>query len=299
ADTFNRGFDWLSDRYGRFTARAIRMATIMLVIYAGLLALTGWRLMDTPTGLIPEQDQGIPIGVGQMPPGAPLDRTNEVLDEVFKAAIEQEGVHSAISIAGLDGTTSATSSNAGTIFMRLTDWSERGEELSADALAASLTGKLAALTDQGNIFMVAPPTVSGLGNGSGFVMMVQDRGGGTYRELEATAGPLMGAAAQEPEVLSQVFTTFNTGTPRIRADVDRDRAQLLGVQPGQVYDALGTYVGSTYVNDFNFMGRTYRVTAQAEPYARDDATDIGRLQVRSSTGSMVPVSSVASFSNES
>jgi multidrug efflux pump subunit AcrB len=141
--------------------------------------------------------------------------------------------------------------------------------------------------------------VRGLGNGSGFVMMVQDRSGAGYRALEGTSGPLMGAAAQQPNVLNQVYTTYNTGTPRIRADVDRDRAQLLGVQPGQVYDALGTYVGSTYVNDFNFMGRTYRVTAQAEPYARDDATDIGRLQVRSSTGSMVPLSSVATLNDDS
>ncbi len=299
ADKFNQGFDWLSDRYGRFTARAVRMTAIMLVIYAGLLALTGWRLSDTPTGFIPEQDQGILIGVVQMPPGASLDRTNKVLDEAFATAIQQEGVQSAIYLAGLDGTTQATSSNAGTIFMRLKDWDERGSELSADALAGVLTAKFAALTDQGNIFMVSPPTVRGLGNGSGFVMMVQDRSGAGYRALEGTAGPLMGAAAQQPDVLSQVYTTYNTGTPRIRADVDRDRAQLLGVAPGQVYDALGTYVGSTYVNDFNFMGRTYRVTAQAEPYARDDATDIGRLQVRSSTGNMVPVSSVATFRDDS
>jgi hydrophobe/amphiphile efflux-1 (HAE1) family protein len=299
ADKFNRGFDWLADRYGRFTARAVRMITIMLVIYAGLLALTGWRLSDTPTGFIPEQDQGILIGVLQMPPGASLDRTNEVLDQAFAMAIEQEGVDSAIYLAGLDGTTQATSSNAGTIFMRLKDWDERGSELSANAIAGVLTGKFAALTDQGNIFMVSPPTVRGLGNGSGFVMMVQDRGGGTYTELEQTAGPLMGAAAQQPDVLSQVYSTFNTGTPRVRADVDRDRAQLFGVQPGQAYDALGTYIGSTYVNDFNFMGRTYRVTAQAEPYARDDVSDVGRLQVRSATGEMVPLSSVATLVDES
>lgn len=299
AARFNQGFDWLSDRYGRFTARAVRMATIMLVIYAGLLALTGWRLAATPTGFIPEQDQGILIGVVQMPPGASLDRTTAVLDTVFKSVIEEEGVQSAISIAGLDGTTQATSSNAGTIFMRLDDWSERGEELSAEALAGRLTGKIAAATDEGNVFMVSPPTVRGLGNGSGFVMMVQDRGGNGYRALEQTAGPLMGAAAQQPDVLGQVYTTFNTGTPRVRAEIDRDRAQMLGVEPDQVYQALGTYIGSTYVNDFNFMGRTYRVTAQGEPYSRDESTDIRRLQVRSSTGAMVPLGSVATLHDDS
>jgi len=298
ADKFNQGFDWLSERYGRLTARTIRMGLIMLVIYAGLLAMTGWRLTATKTGFIPEQDQGILVGVVQMPPGASLDRTNAVLNKVYDTAIKQEGVQAAIYLAGLDGTTQATSSNAATIFMRLTDWSERGHDLSAFELAKKMSAQLAGITDEANIFMVSPPTVRGLGNGSGFVMMVQDRSGAGYRALEGAGMAMMGAAAQQPDFVSQVYTTFNTGTPRVRADVDRDRAQLLGVQPGQVYDALGTYIGSTYVNDFNLAGRTYRVTAQAEPRSRDDVTDVGRLQVRSSSGEMVPLSAVATLADE-
>jgi len=298
ADKFNKGFEWLSDRYGRFTARAVRMSLIMLVIYAGLLVLTGWRLTATKTGFIPEQDQGILLGVVQMPPGASLDRTNAVLDKVYDAAIKQEGVQAAIYLAGLDGTTQATSSNAATIFMRLSDWSERGSKLSATELAKKLSATLAGATDQANVFIVSPPTVRGLGNGSGFVMMVQDRSSAGYRALEGAAGAMAGAAIQQSDFVSQVYSTFNTGTPRIRADIDRDRAQLLGVQPGQIYDALGTYVGSTYVNDFNMLGRTYRVTAQAEPQARDDVTDVGRLQVRSSSGEMVPLSAVSTLRND-
>jgi multidrug efflux pump subunit AcrB len=147
--------------------------------------------------------------------------------------------------------------------------------------------------------MVAPPAVQGLGNGSGFVMMVEDRSANAgYRGLEGVTGAMMGAAMGEKKV-TQVFSLFNTGTPRIRADVDRDRAQLLGVQPGAVFEAVGTYIGSTYVNDFNLLGRTFRVTAQAEPAARDDLADIGRLQVRSSSGQMVPLSSVATFHHDS
>src|SRR5690606_8242624 len=145
---------------------------------------------------------------------------------------------------------------------------------------------------------VSPPTVRGLGNGSGFVMMVQDRSGNGYRALEQSAGPLTAAAAERADTLSQVYTTYNTGTPRVHADVDRDRAEMMGVEPNDVYGALGTYIGSTYVNDFNFMGRTYRVTAQAEAHARDDVTDIGRLQVRSSTGAMVPLSAVATLRDD-
>jgi len=298
AERFNQGFDWLSDRYGKLTARVVRMAAIMLTIYAGLLALTGWRLDATPTGFIPDQDQGILIGVLQMPAGSSLDRTNQVLDNAFAVAMKQEGIKGAIYLAGLDGTTQSQSSNSGTLFMQLTDWSERGGDLKADEIAKKLTGQLAGAIHEGNIFIVSPPTVRGLGNGSGFMMMVQDRAGAGYRALEGAGGVMMGAAAQKPEEVTQVFTTYNTGTPRIRADVDRTRAQLLGLQPGQVYDALGTYIGSTYVNDFNFLGRTYRVTAQAEPTARDDASDVGRLQVRSSSGEMVPLSAVASLRDD-
>jgi multidrug efflux pump subunit AcrB len=140
--------------------------------------------------------------------------------------------------------------------------------------------------------------VPGLGNGSGFTMMLEDRSGAGYRALEGVTGGMMGAAAQDHR-LAQVFSLFNTGSPRIRADVDRDRAQLLGVQPNQVFDALGTYLGSTYVNDFNLLGRTFRVTAQAEPSARSGLADVGRLQVRSASGAMVPLSSVATFRQDS
>ncbi|MEO7178094.1 MAG: multidrug efflux RND transporter permease subunit [Allosphingosinicella sp.] len=299
AAKFNAGFDWLSDRYGHVTGRLVRKSTIMLVIYAGLLALTGWRLMATPTGFIPEQDQGVLIGVVQLPPGSSLERTSEVLSQVYKLSRNTEGVVDGATFAGLDGASFSQSSNAGTMFLRLADWSDRkGEGQSAAELSAALTGKVAGAIQGANVFFIAPPAVPGLGTGNGFTMMIQDRSGAGYKALEGLTFGMMGAAGQEPKV-AQVFSLFNTGSPRIQADVDRDRAQLLGVQPSQVYEALGTYMGSTYVNDFNLFGRTFRVTAQAEPAARDDLADIGRLQVRSSSGAMVPLASVATLRNDS
>ncbi|MES2441752.1 MAG: multidrug efflux RND transporter permease subunit [Pseudomonadota bacterium] len=298
ADKFNRGFDWLSHRYGSFTARVIRMGLIMMILYAGLLALTGWRLTATPTGFIPEQDQGFLIGVVQLPPGASLERTTEVVNRAYAIASKTKGVTGGAAFAGLDGASFSQSSNAGVMFLKLSDWSERGHDMSAEALAGQLTGAIGGAIDGANIFMIAPPAVQGLGNGSGFVMMLQDRSANAgYRGLEGVTGAMMGAAMGEKKV-TQVFSLFNTGTPRIKAEVDRDRAQLLGVQPSQVFEAVGTYIGSTYVNDFNLLGRTFRVTAQAEPAARDDLGDIGRLQVRSSSGEMVPLSSVASFKRD-
>ncbi len=299
AEKFNAGFDWLSDRYGRLTGRLIRMGLIMMLIYAGLLALTGWRLTATPTGFIPEQDQGFLIGVVQLPPGASLDRTSEVVDKAFAIASKTDGVVDGAAFAGLDGASFSQASNSGVIFLKLKDWSERGSKQSAAALAGQLTGALAGQIQGANIFMISPPAVQGLGNGSGFVMMVEDKSAnGGWRGLEGATGAMMGAAMQEPKV-TQVFSLFNTASPKIRAEVDRDKAQLLGVDPSQVFSAIGTYIGSTYVNDFNLLGRTFRVTAQAEPGSRDQLTDVARLQVRSKSGAMVPLSAVATFSHDS
>ncbi|HEY0131550.1 MAG TPA: efflux RND transporter permease subunit, partial [Allosphingosinicella sp.] len=299
AGKFNAGFDWLSDRYGRFTARVVRKSAIMLAVYSGLLALTGVTLTSTPTGFIPAQDQGVLIGVVQLPPGSSLERTSEVLDRAYQIVRKTHGVVDAATFAGLDGASFSQSSNAGTMFIKLSDWADRsGNALSADELSKTLTMALGGAIEEANVFIIAPPAVPGLGTGNGFTMMIQDRTGAGYQALEGATFAMMGAAAQKQEV-TQVFSLFNTGSPRVQADVDRDRAQLLGVQPAQVYEALGTYLGSTYVNDFNLLGRTFRVTAQAEPTARDDLSDIGRLQVRSATGAMVPLSSVATLRNDS
>jgi hydrophobe/amphiphile efflux-1 (HAE1) family protein len=298
ADKFNSGFDKLSDRYGRTTASLVRKTTVMLAIYAVLLAATGWRLTATPTGFIPDQDQGILIGVVQLPPGASLDRTSEVLERAQKEVTKIEGVRNIATFAGLDGASFSSASNAGTMFVKLTDWDERGSKLSAAALSQQLSGVLANTLPEAQAFVIAPPAVQGLGNGNGFVMMLQATGGQSYKELEQVTGAMMGDAAQMKDV-QQVFSLFNTGSPRIFADVDRDKAQILGVDPSQVYAALGTYLASTYVNDFNFLGRTFRVTAQAEPTSRASIEDVGRLQVRSTSGEMVPLSSVATFRNDS
>ncbi len=295
---FNEGFDWLSDRYGRFTARTVRMGAIMLVAYAVLLGLTGWRLMATPSGFIPEQDQGFLIGVVQLPAGSSLERTDAIMTRAGEIIQQTEGVEGAVAFAGLDGTSFSFGSNAGTIFVRLDPHSERGKERSAAALAGAITGATAGIEDA-QIFVIAPPAVQGLGNGNGFQMMIQDTSGAGYRALEGATYAMMGAAAQAPTEVQQVFSTYNTGSPRITADVDRDRALMMGVQPSDVFSTMGTYLGSSYINDFNFLGRTFRVTAQAEPSARDDIADIANLRTRSATGEMVPIGSIATLRNDS
>ncbi|HEY0629408.1 MAG TPA: multidrug efflux RND transporter permease subunit [Sphingomicrobium sp.] len=292
---FNQGFDWLSDRYGTLTAKLVHRSSLMLIIYGGLLGLTVWRLDATPTGFIPDQDQGFLIGVIQLPPGSSLERTEEAVGRIRKVVSQNPKVLETAAFAGLDGSTFSPASNSGIMFLRLAEHEERrGQGETAAELAGAITGAVAGAEENAQVFFLSPPPVPGLGNGSGFAMMLQDRSGAGYQALQGATFAMMGAAQQRPEV-AQVFSLFNTGSPRIEADVDRDRAQLVGVQPAQVYAALGTYLGSTYVNDFNLLGRTFRVTAQAEAEARDDLADVGRLQVRSASGEMVPLSAVATF----
>ena len=296
---FNEGFDWLSDRYGRLTARLIRKLVLVFSVYALLLVGTGFTLFNTPSGFIPEQDQGFLIGVVQLPPGASLDRTQEVMARASQIIRDTEGVDGVVSFAGLDGSSFSFGSNAATIFVRLDAFEERKTaEQAAAALAGAITGATMGIQDA-NIFVIAPPAVQGLGNGNGFQMMVQDTSGAGYVPLEGATFAMMGAAGQAPDQVQQVFSTYNTGSPRIAADVDRDRALMMGVQPGDVFNTLGVYLGSAYVNDFNYLGRTFRVTAQAEPSARDDIADIAALETRSASGAMVPIGSIATLREDS
>ncbi len=296
-DKFNAGFEWLSDRYGRLTAKAVRMSAIMLVAYAALLGLTGWRLADTPTGFIPDQDQGFLIGVIQLPPGASLERTDAVVNRAATQLAQTPGVDMVAAFAGMDGASFTQSSNAGVMFIRLKPWAERGAELNAQAMAGQIMGAMGAI-EEANIFVLSPPPVQGMGNGGGFKMMVQDRSGAGYRALEQAQLSIVGQASQPGQPVVGVFPGFNTGSPRVMVEVDREKALMMGVEPAEVFSTMGTYLGSSYVNDFNMLGRTFRVTAQAEPTQRDDITDIANLKVRSASGGMVPLGSVATLKDD-
>lgn len=296
---FNTGFDRLSTRYGQFTARNIRRLAIMVLLYAGLLALAGWRMVATPGGFIPAQDQGYFIGIVQLPPGASLERTDAVVQQAIATAMETNGVAKTIvSLAGLDAASFANAPNYGTLFIRLLPFEERkAKGLSGDAILASLRQRLGSIPGA-NVLVVAPPPVRGIGTGGGFKMMVQDRSGSDYRALEQATFGLMMAGNQAPG-LTSVFTLFNTATPRLFADIDREKAQLLGVPPADIFATLQIYLGSSYVNDFNLFGRTYRVTAQADAPFRNDPTDLSNLRVRSASGAMVPLGSLVTLSDTS
>ncbi|WP_419815345.1 efflux RND transporter permease subunit [Glacieibacterium sp.] len=297
ANGFNRGFDWLSDRYGRVTARAVRLIAIVLVCYVGLLGLAAWRFNATPTGFIPAQDQGYLIGIVQMPPGSTLERTGVVMQDAITTALKIPGVNHIVSIGGLDGASFSNAPNAGTIFLALDDYADRKKHnQTGDSILAELRQKLGAI-DAANLLVVAPPPVRGIGTGGGFKMMIQDRGNKGAQALEGATMAMM-MAGNQTKGLTSVFSLYNTGTPRIYADIDREKAQQLGVAPSDVFSTLQTYLGSTYVNDFNMFGRTYRVTAQADAPFRHDPSDIVNLKTRSLSGQMVPIGSVATLKDQ-
>ena len=298
AHAFNRGFEWLSDRYGRIAARTIRTVGIVLVAYVVLLGIAGWRFSATPGGFIPAQDQGYLIGVVQMPPGASLERTDAVMRAAVQSALKVKGVNRIVAIAGLDGASFTNAPNAGTMFLALDDFPVRiKNHQSGDSILADLRKHFAGI-DTANLLVIAPPPVRGIGTGGGFKMMVQDRGNKGSRALEAATVEMM-MAANHTKGLTSVFSLFNTGTPRIYADIDREKAQQLGVTPDEIFSTLQTYLGSSYVNDFNLFGRTFRVTAQADAPFRSAPVDIVNLKTRSTSGAMVPLGSVATLKDQS
>ncbi|WP_428032570.1 efflux RND transporter permease subunit [Ancylobacter sp.] len=295
---FNTGFDRMSRGYGALTRRLLRLGIFMLVPYAGLLALTAFQMERTPRGFIPELDQGYFITAVQLPPGSSLSRTEEVMGQLSTRLLETEGVAHVVTIAGLDGATFTNASNSGIGFVILDPFADRtGPGLGIDAIMAALPRRLADLTEA-RVIPIKPASVRGMGNAGGFKMMVQDRTGAPPAELEAAVAAMVAEAARHPE-LTRVFTPFNTSTPKLYADIDRVKAEMLGVPSSRVFEALEVYLGSSYINDFNFLGRTFQVRAQADGAFRQDVSVIANFKTRSDSGAMVPLSSVATFEERS
>jgi hydrophobe/amphiphile efflux-1 (HAE1) family protein len=294
---FNRGFEALANGYGWIAARTARFAVIMLVVYAGILAFGLNEFRKTPTGFIPGVDRGYLIIITQLPPGAALQRTDEVNRRAVDIALKTPGISSAVNFVGFSGATFTNAPNSAAIFVVLDEFEKRAKDpnQSAGAITRALFQRLAAIQDA-SIFVVQPPPVQGIGNAGGFRMMVEDRAGRGSEALQAATVDMMVKANQTPG-LTQVFTFFEVSTPQLYLDIDRTKVQLLGVNVPDVFAALQIYVGSAYVNDFNLFGRTFRVTAQADSSHRLDAKDVLNIRVRNSTGGTVPLASFTTVSD--
>jgi hydrophobic/amphiphilic exporter-1 (mainly G- bacteria), HAE1 family len=293
-DRFNHLFDDMSARYGALTARLVRVGLASLVIYGGLIALAGGLLWRTPTGLVPTLDRGYLIAAFQLPPGASLDRTDAVMRHASEIIARRPGVASSVVFTGFDGATFTNSPNAGVIFVTLKSFEERRREgLTAIAIRDDLRAALSPI-NEAFVFVLEPPAVPGIGTGGGLKGYVQDRGGKGLPALEGATWALAGPAMRLPGV-AQAFTLFNTRTPQIFADIDRTKAEMIGVPISRVFETMSIYLGSVFVNDFNILGRTYRVMAQADNPHRLTLRDLSELKTRSATGEMTPLGAIATF----
>jgi HAE1 family hydrophobic/amphiphilic exporter-1 len=291
---FNRGFEKLSSGYAALTRRVLRVSALMLVLYAGLIGLTFSEFTRTPSGFIPPLDRGYFITAMTLPPGSSLERTDRTVRRAADILLARPGVAHAVAFAGFDGATFTNAPNSGVIFVTLKPFEERVKAgLATATILNDLRGQMQALREA-FVLVIPPPSVPGIGTGGGFKMYVQDRAGRGPRALEQAVGSVVGPANRTPGLV-QVFTLFNTSTPQVYADIDRTKAEMLGVPITRFFDTLSTYMGSTFVNEFNILGRTYRVTAQADNPFRLSVRDVENLRTRSVAGDMVPLGAVASF----
>ncbi len=294
ANGFNRAFDATANGYSRMVrivVGGVFMRLVMLAVYAGMIAGTQFLARSTPTGFIPAQDQGYLIAVIQLPDGASLTRTDEVMHRAEDIIRTIPGIANIITIAGFNGATFTNTTSGGVMFLPLKPFEERTTpNLTAAALAGQVIGKLSVIQDA-TIFALPPPPVRGLGNAGGFKLLLQDRIGAGLGTVLASAREIIGQANQNPN-LTRVFTTFGNNTPQIFLDIDRTKARMLDVPLPNIFNTLQVNLGGAYVNDFNVFGRVYQVRIQADERFRLERESILRLKVRSSTGALVPLGSL-------
>jgi gold/copper resistance efflux pump len=288
---FNRGFEALAARYAAFTGAAVRRSARLLVIYAALVLLTVLAFRATPAGFVPAQDKYFLVGIVQLPPGASLDRTEAVTREMTRITLEQPGVESVVSFPGLSINGFVNSPSAAVVFAMLDPFEQRKDKsLAAGAIAGALNGKFGAI-DEGFVAIFPPPPVPGLGATGGFKLQIQDKARLGPQELEKALQRVMGAAAKDPR-LAGLMSGYQAQVPQLTTEIDRERALAMGVPLGAVAEAMQVYLGSLYVNDFNYLGRAWQVNVQADAGFRADADALQRLWTRNGAGQMVPLAAL-------
>lgn len=288
---FNRAFGAGSKYYGKGVGGLLSRKSIVMVVYLALVGATYSLFTTVPGGFVPSQDKQYLIGFAQLPDAASLDRTEDVIKRMTDIALKQPGVANAIAFPGLSINGFTNSSNAGIVFVTLKDFDERKTpDLSGGAIAMALNQKFGAIQDA-FIAMFPPPPVNGLGTTGGFKLQIEDRAGLGNHALDQAAKAVIAKAYQTPE-LTGIFSSFQINVPQLFADLDRSKAEQLGVSVTDVFQTLQIYLGSLYVNDFNAFGRTYSVRVQADAKFRAQPEDIGQLKVRSASGQMIPLSAL-------
>ena len=288
---FNRFFAASSEAYGRGVTGTMSRKAVVMGVYLALVGLTYVMFQAVPGGFVPAQDKQYLVGFAQLPDGATLDRTEDVIRRMGDIALAQPGVKNAVQFPGLSINGFTNSANAGIVFLGLDEFEHREDaSLSGFAIADELNEKFGQIQDA-YIAIFPPPPVQGLGTIGGFKLQIEDRAGAGYAELDRVVKDFLAATEKAPE-LAGLFTSYQVNVPQLYVDLDRTRARQLGVPVTSVFETMQIYLGSLYVNDFNKFGRTYSVRVQADAPYRARAEDIGQLKVRSNSGEMVPLSAL-------
>jgi len=288
---FNWGFDKSTRGYIGTVGMLVRRAGLVMVVFAGLLAATVLLFDRVPGGFIPNEDQGYFLVNAQLPDGASLQRTQEVVDEINHVVKDMPGVAHVIAVSGYSGLDQLATINAGTLFVVLEPWGERNSgDLSVEDIIASVQPKLSNI-EEAIVLAFSPPAIQGLGAAGGFDFRLQDRGDAGLVELQQTGDDLVASGSQDPR-LTRMNNNFRATVPQLYADVDRVQAKKLNIPLPTVFSTMQAYLGSAYVNDFNLFNRTYKVLVQAEGKYRSRISDIQNLDVRNEQGQMIPLRTV-------
>lgn len=282
----------IGDGYAGLIKKLVRVSALSIAVAIGIGLISGYGISSTPAGFVPEEDKGYVMIVFQLPAGASFNRTEKVAEKVVEAIKGDPAVQLVGQVSGLDLLSNSNASNAGVVFLNLKPYSERkSPELSATAVLQRALPKLAGIAEAAFI-PLNPPAIDGMGSAGGFQYVLQAQQGQAPSEMGAVLRNLVVEANQNPNIAS-AFSTFEANTPQVALDLDRDKAKTLGVEISDVFSALQSQLGGYYVNDFNLFGRTWTVYVQGSEEYRSRIEDIYDIQVRNSSGEMVPVSSFA------
>lgn len=288
---FNKGFNRSQTNYAKAVGVFTRRKMIMMAIFSLFIGFTAYSFHIVPKGFVPPQDKGYLISFAQLPAGATLERTEAVLREMADIALQEEGVAGAVQFPGLSVNGFVNTPAAGIVFVTLEDFDKRkGDHVNGFAIAQKLQGKYNAINEAFIAIFPAPP-VRGLGNTGGFKLQIQDRTDQGFEALDDVMNQIKQKANADP-ALTRVYSNYNISYPQLFADVNRTKAEQLGIPINDVFRTMQIYLGSMYVNDFNQFGRTYQVIAQADKPFRSEASDILSLQTRNLQGNMVPLGSI-------
>lgn len=293
---FDRGFGWVSNGFTAGARVAIRGALLTLLVFAGLCYATVRMNSLVPGGFLPQEDQGFVMAIAMLPDGASLDQTQKVVEQAEQFYLSNPAVDHVVSLVGYDilnGRTSST--NMAIMFVPLKSWDERAElGITADDIVAQ-SQQLMMQVDKGLLLTLNPPAIRGLGTRAGFTVELQQRSGGTVEELYEVGQAFMEKARAHPAI-DQPNSTLRVALPQVFVELDREKAQMMGVELASVFEPMQAFFGSLYVNDFNRFGRVWRVQVQAEPSARSQPQDVEDIYVRNGDGEMVPLSGLVETS---